>query len=60
MRNLARNGLEPPAGFMAPKAWRVLADFYQQNQSQSDNINNQVNNCNNSAQMDQDMPHENR
>ena len=24
-----RDGLEPPEGFMAPKAWRVLASYYQ-------------------------------
>ncbi|KAK4872375.1 hypothetical protein RN001_014404 [Aquatica leii] len=29
MRNLARSGEEPPEGFMAPKAWNVLADYYQ-------------------------------
>jgi len=28
MRNLARSGEEPPAGFMAPEAWKVLASFY--------------------------------
>ena len=31
MRTLARNGQEPPSGFMAPKAWQVLVEFYQNN-----------------------------
>ena len=29
MRHLARTGEEPPNGFMAPKAWQVLAEHYQ-------------------------------
>jgi len=29
MRGLARAGEMPPAGFMAPKAWAVLASYYQ-------------------------------
>lgn len=29
MRTLAREGKQPPDGFMAPSAWRVLADYYQ-------------------------------
>ncbi|KAL1516940.1 hypothetical protein ABEB36_000769 [Hypothenemus hampei] len=29
MRSLARNGQYPPDGFMAPKAWDVLAGYYQ-------------------------------
>ncbi|GBP75918.1 Bifunctional 3'-phosphoadenosine 5'-phosphosulfate synthase [Eumeta japonica] len=29
MRGLARDGKEPPKGFMAPTAWKVLADYYQ-------------------------------
>ncbi len=29
MRTLARNGMKPPDGFMAPSAWRVLAAHYQ-------------------------------
>jgi len=33
MRGLARSGETPPDGFMAPKAWKVLADFYQSLQS---------------------------
>ena len=28
MRTLARTGELPPDGFMAPGAWRVLADYY--------------------------------
>jgi len=28
MRTLARNGDNPPDGFMAPEAWNVLAEFY--------------------------------
>jgi len=29
MRKFARDGIEPPKGFMAPKAWKVVSDFYQ-------------------------------
>lgn len=29
MRGLARSGEDPPNGFMAPKAWKVLAEYYQ-------------------------------
>lgn len=29
MRTLARNGQKPPDGFMAPRAWQVLSDYYQ-------------------------------
>lgn len=29
MRNLARAGETPPDGFMAPRAWKILQDFYQ-------------------------------
>lgn len=29
MRKLAREGQNPPEGFMAPKAWKVLQDYYQ-------------------------------
>ena len=29
MRGLARQGQTPPPGFMAPKAWQVLAQYYQ-------------------------------
>ncbi len=29
MRALARSGEEPPRGFMAPKAWKVLSEYYQ-------------------------------
>ncbi|CAM9103901.1 unnamed protein product [Lampetra planeri] len=28
MRNLARSGENPPDGFMAPKAWAVLVQYY--------------------------------
>uniref|UniRef100_A0A8C7YCD7 3'-phosphoadenosine 5'-phosphosulfate synthase 2a n=1 Tax=Oryzias sinensis TaxID=183150 RepID=A0A8C7YCD7_9TELE len=28
MRNLARSGENPPEGFMAPKAWKVLVEYY--------------------------------
>jgi hypothetical protein len=29
MRTLARNGENPPDGFMTSKAWKILADYYQ-------------------------------
>ncbi len=29
MRAMARDGEEPPVGFMAPKAWKVMCDYYQ-------------------------------
>ncbi|CAH1119792.1 unnamed protein product [Phaedon cochleariae] len=29
MRSLARSAVSPPEGFMAPKAWEVLAGYYQ-------------------------------
>ncbi len=29
MRSLAKEGEEPPNGFMAPKAWKILAEYYQ-------------------------------
>ncbi|XP_066586079.1 bifunctional 3'-phosphoadenosine 5'-phosphosulfate synthase-like isoform X2 [Prorops nasuta] len=29
MRGFAKSGINPPEGFMAPKAWKVLADHYQ-------------------------------
>ena len=29
MRSLARNGESPPQGFMEPKAWKILAEYYQ-------------------------------
>ena len=29
MRALARAGDSPPVGFMAPKAWKIMVDFYQ-------------------------------
>ncbi|XP_033329993.2 bifunctional 3'-phosphoadenosine 5'-phosphosulfate synthase 2 [Megalopta genalis] len=28
MRELAKSGENPPEGFMAPRAWRVMADYY--------------------------------
>lgn len=28
MRKLAREGENPPDGFMAPKAWKVLTEYY--------------------------------
>ncbi|XP_043262075.1 bifunctional 3'-phosphoadenosine 5'-phosphosulfate synthase-like [Colletes gigas] len=28
MRELAKSGQDPPEGFMAPKAWGILADYY--------------------------------
>ena len=30
MRQFARDGVEPPEGFMHPAAWAVLAEFYRQ------------------------------
>lgn len=29
MRTLARTGQDPPSGFMEPKAWKILAEYYQ-------------------------------
>lgn len=29
MRKMARDGTNPPDGFMAPKAWKVMSDYYQ-------------------------------
>ncbi|XP_011883279.1 PREDICTED: bifunctional 3'-phosphoadenosine 5'-phosphosulfate synthase 2-like isoform X2 [Vollenhovia emeryi] len=29
MRNLAKNGEDPPERFMAPKAWKIIAKYYQ-------------------------------
>lgn len=29
MRKMAREGTSPPEGFMAPKAWEVMVDYYQ-------------------------------
>ena len=28
MRKMARSGENPPDGFMAPKAWKVLTEYY--------------------------------
>eukprot|EP01018_Ginkgo_biloba_P002250 Gb_18514 [translate_table: standard] len=33
MRNLAKNGENPPDGFMCPGGWRVLVEYYQSLQS---------------------------
>ena len=35
MRAMARNGETPPDGFMAPKAWKVMCDYYQSLAAQS-------------------------
>ncbi|XP_012935101.1 bifunctional 3'-phosphoadenosine 5'-phosphosulfate synthase [Aplysia californica] len=29
MRKMAREGINPPDGFMAPKAWKIMVEFYQ-------------------------------
>nr|XP_023025472.1 bifunctional 3'-phosphoadenosine 5'-phosphosulfate synthase 2-like [Leptinotarsa decemlineata] len=29
MRKFARTGEDPPEGFMAPKAWQIISDYYQ-------------------------------
>ena len=29
MRAMARNGETPPDGFMSPKAWKVMVEYYQ-------------------------------
>lgn len=34
MRGLARNGQTPPDGFMAPKAWDILAAHYREKANQ--------------------------
>lgn len=34
MRTLAREGQQPPDGFMSPSAWKILAEFYSQQQQQ--------------------------
>ncbi|KAB0798408.1 hypothetical protein PPYR_09401 [Photinus pyralis] len=31
MRNFAKTGVDPPNGFMSPRAWKVLMDYYQTN-----------------------------
>lgn len=38
MRRLARNGEVPPDGFMAPKAWKVLSEFYESIMKQESKI----------------------
>ncbi|CAH1991289.1 unnamed protein product [Acanthoscelides obtectus] len=35
MRKFARNGEDPPEGFMAPKAWQVIQDYYRSLESKS-------------------------
>lgn len=30
MRGFARDGVQPPDGFMAPKAWEVLSSYYRE------------------------------
>ena len=30
MRGFARDGIQPPDGFMAPNAWNVLATYYRE------------------------------
>ncbi|KYM92540.1 Bifunctional 3'-phosphoadenosine 5'-phosphosulfate synthase [Atta colombica] len=37
MRNLAKNDEDPPKDFMAPKAWRIIAKYYQTAHSQEAN-----------------------
>ncbi|XP_043246860.1 bifunctional 3'-phosphoadenosine 5'-phosphosulfate synthase-like isoform X2 [Amphibalanus amphitrite] len=34
MRGLARSGQQPPDGFMAPRAWKIIAEFYQSQNKQ--------------------------
>ena len=36
MRALARDRKDPPKGFMAPKAWQVLAQYYQEHHINGD------------------------
>lgn len=38
MRRLARSGQQPPDGFMAPAAWKVLSEFYQSAAKQETSI----------------------
>jgi 3'-phosphoadenosine 5'-phosphosulfate synthase len=33
MRNFAKEGVNPPDGFMCPGGWQVLVDYYQQLQA---------------------------
>lgn len=28
MRKMAREGIDPPEGFMAPKAWNIMVNYY--------------------------------
>ncbi|XP_068630880.1 bifunctional 3'-phosphoadenosine 5'-phosphosulfate synthase [Battus philenor] len=36
MRGLAKAGKEPPKGFMAPSAWKILSEYYQSLKSKMD------------------------
>ena len=36
MRGYARSGEQPPDGFMAPEAWKILAEFYQNKSNESE------------------------
>ncbi|XP_059052369.1 bifunctional 3'-phosphoadenosine 5'-phosphosulfate synthase [Achroia grisella] len=36
MRGLAKSGKEPPKGFMAPTAWKILSEYYQSLKSKMD------------------------
>ncbi|KAK0098381.1 hypothetical protein PV326_008970 [Microctonus aethiopoides] len=40
MRNLAKSGENPPDGFMSPKAWKILADYYKNITINNDKNNN--------------------
>jgi len=35
MTDLAKNNEDPPEGFMAPKAWKILVRYYQTAHMQS-------------------------
>ena len=35
MRHLARTGQDPPDGFMAPTAWKVLSNYYKSLQKEN-------------------------
>ena len=37
MRKFAKSNQEPPPGFMATSAWKILAEFYNQRQQHSNN-----------------------
>ena len=38
MRGFARDGVQPPDGFMATKAWDVLSSYYRQKAKKCDQI----------------------